>query len=360
MLGFAAALSGEGVEPLGVDELRGAELALADKPTVTIDGVEFTVALDPQDELCSGEGGQTVANRFSSDENIVAVVGHMCSSSCIAAKSVYETAGLTMVSPSCTAPNLTADGSLAFNRVVSTDAIQGPVAADFIYNTLGVRRIATIHDGSTYGEGLVGATGDAFVALGGEIVAAQAVNVGETDFRAVLENIAAADPELIYFVGFVAEGSRLAEQRADVGLEDVYFMGADGIYAPEFIALAGEAAEGVFSSAAIPVSSDAFEAFLAKYEEAYGEAPIAPYHAHAYDATSVILAAIEKVGQLDADGNLVIDRLALAQAIRATKDHPGLTGTLTCDEFGECGGAVIDVYKVVDGAWVSQGVATTE
>jgi len=137
-------------------------------------------------------------------------------------------------------------------------------------------------------------------------------------------------------------------------------MGADGIYAPEFIALAGEAAEGVFSSAAIPVSSDAFEAFLAKYEEAYGEAPIAPYHAHAYDATSVILAAIEKVGQLDADGNLVIDRLALAQAIRATKDHPGLTGTLTCDEFGECGGAVIDVYKVVDGAWVSQGVATTE
>ncbi|GAB4573635.1 MAG: hypothetical protein Kow0077_16620 [Anaerolineae bacterium] len=353
VLGFAAGLSGEGIEPLGVDEQRGAELALMEKPTVVIDGVEFEVVLDPQDALCSGEGGQTVANRFASDERIAAVVGHMCSSSCTAAKSVYEAAGLTMVSPSCTAPNLTEDGSLAFNRVVSTDAVQGPVAADFIFNTLGVTKIATIHDGSTYGEGLVVVTSEAFEALGGEVVSAQAINVGETDFRAVLEDIAAAEPELIYFAGFVAEGARLAEQRADVGLEDVYFMGADGIKAPEFVELAGDAAEGVYASAPVPISSDAFDAFLAKYEEVYGEAPIAPFHGTAYDAVGVILAAIEKVGELDADGNLVIDRLALAEAIRATENYPGLTGTLTCDENGECGGAVIDIFVVKDGEFVS-------
>jgi branched-chain amino acid transport system substrate-binding protein len=281
----------------------------------------------------------------------------MCSSSCTAAMSVYEEAGLTMVSPSCTAPNLTEDGLLAFNRVVSTDGVQGPVAADFILNTVGATKIATIHDGSTYGEGLVTVTGAAFEALGGEVVSAQAINVGEIDFRAVLEDIAAADPDLIYFAGFVAEGARLAEQRADVGLEDIPFMGADGIQAPEFIDLAGDAAEGVFASAPVPVSSDTYDAFLAVYEEVYGEEPIAPFHANAYDAVGVIMDAIEAVGSLDDDGNLVIDRAALAQAIRDTQDYQGLTGVLTCDDNGECGGAVIDVYTVQDGEWVSQGIA---
>ncbi len=356
-IGFAAGLSGEGIEPLGVDELRGVELAQADQPTVTVGGAEFRVEIDPQDDLCSAEGGQTVANRFASDESIVAVIGSMCSSSCTAAKSVYEEAGLTMVSPSCTAATLTEDGSLAFNRVVSTDAIQGPVAADFIYNTLGVRRIATIHDGSPYGEGLVVNTTEAFEALGGTVVSAQAINVGETDFRAVLENIAQADPELLYFVGFPAEGARLIEQRADVGLEDIPFMSADGLQTPETIDLAGEAAEGVYASAPVPVSSDAMMAFLARYQETYGEAPIAPFHGQAYDAYGVILAAIEQVGQLDAAGNLVINRQALAEAIRATANYPGLTGLLTCDEFGECGGAIIDVYQVQNGQWVSMGVA---
>jgi basic membrane protein A len=353
VLGFAAALSGEGVEPLGVDEQRGAELALADMAPLTVGDVEFEVELDSQDALCSGEGGQSVANRFASDENIVGVIGHMCSSSCTAALSVYEGAGMTMISPSCTAPNLTEAGSLAFDRVVITDAFQGPTAAEFIYNDLGITTIATIHDGSTYGEGLVNATSDAFVELGGEVVATQAINVGETDFRGVLEGIAAEEPGLVYFAGFVAEGARLAEQRADVGLEEVPFMGADGIYTPEFIELAGSDAEGVYASSAVPPSGDAYDNFLAAYDEAYGEAPIGPYHATTYDAVGVMLNAIQEVGVIDADGNLVIDRDALAEAIRGTSDFEGLTGVLTCDENGECGNAVVDVFVVEDEAWVS-------
>ena len=353
ILGFAAALSGEGIEPLGVDEQRGAELALAARPTITVGGTEFTIQLDAQDSLCSGEGGQAVANRFASDERVVGVIGHMCSSSCTAALSVYEGASLTMISPSCTAPTLTEAGSLSFDRVVITDAFQGPTAANFIYNNLGITTIATIHDGSTYGEGLVNATSDAFVALGGEVVSTQAINVGETDFRGVLEDISSAEPGLVYFAGFVAEGARLAEQRADAGLADVPFMGADGIYTPEFISLAGDASEGVYASSAVPPSGDAYDTFLADYEAAYGEAPIGPYHATAYDAVGVMLDALEKVGTLDADGNLVIDRAALSQAIRDTTDYAGLTGTLTCDANGECGNAIVDVFVVQDGAWAS-------
>ena len=352
-IGFAAALSGEGLEPLGVDEQRGAELQLADRPTVTVGGVEFTVELDPQDELCSAEGGATVANRFASDESIVAVVGHMCSSSCRAAVPVYADASLVMVSPSCTAVDLTADGgSPAFVRVVANDAFQGRVAADFIYNQLGVRKVATIHDGSPYGEGLVNNMADTFIELGGEVVARQAINVGETDFRAVLEEIASAEPELIYFGGFVAEGARLIEQRADVGLEDVPFMGADGIYTPEVINLAGEATEGVYASAPVPPAGDAYDEFIAKYVEAYGEEPIAPFHATAYDATGVILDAIEAVGTLDADGNLVIDRAALVDAIRNTSGYVGVTGVLSCDQNGDCGNPVFGLFVVRDGEFV--------
>lgn len=219
VIGLAAALSGEGLAPFGEDIQRGAELALEDRPSVTVGDVEFAVALDVQDDLCSAEGGQAVANLFVADSSIVGVVGPMCSSACTAAAPVLDAAGYSSISPSCTAANLTQQGFTSFNRSVVSDGFQGRVAAQFIYENLGLTKIATIHDGSAYGEGLVTEVTKRFEELGGEVVAADAVNVGDTDFRGLLEDIAAEEPELIYFGGFAAEGARLAQQRADAGLE---------------------------------------------------------------------------------------------------------------------------------------------
>lgn len=350
-IGLSAALSGEGLAPLGIDIQRGAELALAARPVVVVDDVEFAVVLDPQDSMCSPEGGQAVANRFTADSAIIGVVGPMCSSACIAAMPIYDSAGYSTLSPSCTAPVLTRRESPSFNRAVLSDGFQGTFAAHFIFEELGVTKIATLHDGSTYGEGLVEVVSEIFVELGGEVVAADAVTVGDTDFRALLEDIALQDPELIYFGGFPAEASRLIQQRADAGMSDVIFMGADGIKGVEVVELAGAAAEGVYASAPIPASSESMDEFLELYVEAYGEEPPAPFHANSYDATNLFLDAIEATAEVDDDGNLVISRAAIAEYLRTFTDFQGLTGILNADGVGETSVADVGFFQVKDGAF---------
>jgi branched-chain amino acid transport system substrate-binding protein len=276
----------------------------------------------------------------------------MCSSSSLAAMDIYQENHYTMVSPSSTAIVLSTRGNVAFNRVCWSDKIQGPAAATFVYEQLGLTKIATIHDGSPYGEGLVGAMADAFKVLGGEIVAQEAVNVGDTDMRPLLERIKAAGPQLIYFGGFVAEGAFLAAQRVDVGMNDVVFMGADGIQATDFVTSAGDAAEGVYASAANPAEAGAgLPDFLKAYQDKYGGEPPAPFHAHAYDATMVVMNAIAQVGKTDAQGNLHIGRKALSDAIRGTSDYKGLSGTITCDANGDCGTGGVAVSQVQSGAF---------
>lgn len=347
-IGFGAALSGAGVDVLGIDEKRGAELAVADRPTVAGHKVELVI----EDDLCSGEGGTAVANKFVADPTIVAVVGQMCSGSSIPASDIYEKAHYTMVSPSSTAVAFTARGVAAANRVCWNDAIQGPAAAKFIYD-LGKRKLATIHDGSPYGEGLVNETAKAFKALGGEVVAQEAVSVGDTDMRPILTKINAAKPDMIYFGGFVAEGAFLATQRADVGMTEVGFMGADGIKADDYIKAAGKASEGTFASAAdLGTAGPGLNAFFAKYEAKYGEKPPAPFHAHTYDAVNVIMDAIYASSVKGPDGTLWIGRKALNAAIRGTTGYQGLSGVITCDEKGDCGKGTVAVSKVEDGKFV--------
>ncbi len=352
IVGLAAGLSGEGIAPLGIDIQRGAELALADRPTVMVDGKTFNVKLDVQDSQCSADGGQAVANRFASESGMIGVVGPMCSSACRAAAPIFDAADYTNISPSCTAPDLTTSSYTSFNRDVVSDSFQGRIAADFIYNVLGLRKIATIHDGSPYGEGLVAVVTQRFEELGGQVVSSDAVQVGGTDFRGLLDDIAQKDPELIYFGGFPAEAARLIQQRADVGLDQVPFMGADGINGTEVISLAGKSSEGIYATKAIPASSQALDDFLTRYKATYGEEPPAPYHANAYDAVNILLDAVEAVGTVDANGDLNVSRDAVMNYVRNLKDFQGLTGVLNGNGSGETSLADIGVFQVQSGDFV--------
>jgi branched-chain amino acid transport system substrate-binding protein len=350
-VGFSAGLSGD-VAALGIDIQRGLELALEDRSTVTVDGTEFDVAFDAQDSQCNAEGGQAVANRFASDDSIIGVVGPMCSSACEAAAPIFDSAGFTTISPSCTSPTLTLRGYSSFNRAVPSDGFQGAVAAEFMAEELGVTRIATIHDGSPYGEGLVEIVGTTFEVMGGEVVAADAINVGDTDFRALLEEIAAAEPELIYFGGFPAEAALLIQQRVDAGLQDTIFMGADGIRGSEVVELSGPEAEGIYASAPIATDSDALESFLERYVDTYGEEPPAPFHANGYDAINIFLDAVEATGTVDDDGNLIVNREAVSEYVRSLEDSQGLVGNLNADGTGETftvEQTLIGVSQVQDG-----------
>ncbi|GIK28914.1 MAG: branched-chain amino acid ABC transporter substrate-binding protein [Anaerolineae bacterium] len=351
VIGVAAVISGEGLAPLGEDIVRGVELALDERGTVTVGDVEFEVTIDVQDDLCSAEGGQAVANYYVSNPQIVGIVGPTCSSACRGAGPILDSAGYIMISASCTNPALAAD-FVSFNRTAPNDDAQGVEDAIFIYDYLGITKLATIHDGSPYGEGLVTNVAAAFEELGGEVVAQDAVTVGDTDFRSTLNTIAAAGPELIFFGGFPAEAARLAEQRADAGLSEVPFMGADGLYSPELINLGGAAVEGVYMSTPAPAVSDALSEFVAAYEEKYGFAPTAAFHSYSHDAVLMYLDAIEAVGEIDADGNLVIDRAALAEYIAnygAEEPVVGLSGLLSCNGDGECAQGGIGFFQVQDG-----------
>jgi branched-chain amino acid transport system substrate-binding protein len=246
------------------------------------------------------------------------------------------------------------DATEIFNRVCWSDVIQGPAAGKFVKEVLGVDKAATIHDGSPYAEQLGQEFAKGFEAVGGQIVAREAVNVGDTDMRPVLTRIKAGNPGLIYWSGFVAEGGYLAAQRADVGMEGVIFMGADGIKADEFIKAAGDLAEGVYASAGdLAEAGPGYAKFVAAYEATYGEKPTAPFHAHAYDAYMVIANAVEKVAQVDAEGNLLIGRKKLRDAIRATKGYQGLSGKIGCDANGDCGLGSVAFSMVKGGAWVA-------
>jgi ABC-type transport system substrate-binding protein len=339
-------------ETLGVDSQTGVEVAIKQRGPVAGHEVE----LQAEDDGCSAEGGQTAATKIASDESIVAVIGHSCSSSCTPAATIYNDAGITMISPSCTAPSLTAQDThvASFLRTAHNDNIQGRVMAEYVYNELGLKSAATIHDGSPYAEQLQQVFADTFAELGGTVTAQEAVNVGDTDMRPVLTSIATGSPEFIYYPVFIAEGGFITSQAKEIaGLEATVLAGADGMFSPDFVKAAGEAAEGMYISGPdLAFSGDTYQTFLADYEEILGSGPVSAFHAHAYDAANMVFDAIEAVAVTDGDGNTVIGRQALRDALYATKGLNGITGKISCNENGDCADPKIAVNTIEAGAYV--------
>jgi branched-chain amino acid transport system substrate-binding protein len=268
-----------------------------------------------------------------------------------------------MVSPSNTAPDLTdpASHQAGYMRTAHNDKVQGAVVAQFALEKLGVKTAATIHDGSPYAEGLQGVMADEFKAGGGTITSQSAVAPTDTDMGPVLTNIAADSPELLYYPIFTAAGGFVTRQAKEVsGLEDAVLMGSDGMFSPDFLKAAGDAAEGMYlSSPDFSAFGSGYQQFLEKHQAKYSEAPISAFHAHAYDAANLIFAAIEKVAKQNADGTLSIGRKALRDAMFATKDLQGLTGNLTCDANGDCADPAIAVYQVT-AENISEGVMPSQ
>jgi branched-chain amino acid transport system substrate-binding protein len=356
-IGYALVTSGPNGS-LGTDSQRGMEIAISD---IGGEILGHPIEIVGEDTGCSPEGGQAAASKLASDPSLFAVVGTTCSSEARVGAPILTEAGISMISPSNTAPDLTDPEKhvAGYFRTAHNDKVQGRVAAEFVFNELGLTKAATVHDGSVYAQGLVNAFAENFKGLGGEVVSEQAVNVGDTDMRPVLTTIASAAPEAIYYPIFIAEGGFVTAQAKEVpGMENVVLIGADGLYSPDFLNAAGPAAEGMYlSSPDFGAFGDAYQEFLAKHEANYGEPPLSIYHAHAYDATRLIADAIGKVAIQDGD-TLYIPKGALRDALAATKDFQGLTGNLTCDPTGDCADPRIAVYQIVDVADWNPGVTS--
>ncbi len=351
-MGVAVVLSGPN-ESLGVDEVGGVEIAVDDFTAANKDWLgKHTIQVVKEDAQCSAEGGQTAAQKLAADKSIVGVIGTACSSAGEPASKILSDAHIVMISPSNTAPSLTDPQTHAecYLRTAHNDKVQGKAVAEFAYNVLGARTMATIHDGSPYAEQLQQVACDVFTQLGGQCVAQEAINVGDTDMRPVLTKIAASKPDVLYYPIFIQEGALITQQAKEVpGLENTVLMGSDGMISPDFVKAAGAAAEGMYLSGPAAVDDQNFNK---KYEAKYGQEPPSAFHLHAYDATMMLLDAIKKVAIVDKDGTIHIPRKALCEALFSTKDFKGLTGTLTCNEYGDCADPKINIYQIQDGKYV--------
>lgn len=129
--------------------------------------------------------------------------------------------------------------------------------------------------------------------------------------------------------------------------QPIYLMGADGLTSDTFFENVGETGVGMYFSGPLFPSGGDYEDLVANYEEAYGESPIQAFHSHAYDATNIALNAIAQVAEEQDDGSLVIDRQALIEAVYES-EHQGLTGSLACNEFGDCAAPAIGIFRYTE------------
>jgi branched-chain amino acid transport system substrate-binding protein len=346
---------------LGTDSRNGVQIAIDDAGGKILN---HDIKFDGEDGGCSADGGQAAGTKLAADPTIVAVIGTSCSSEARAAEPLLSKAGFVTISSSNTAPDLTDPTNPnhypGYFRTAHNDKVQGAAAADFAYNFLGVRKAATIHDGSLYADSLQQVFSDNFTKLGGTITLQTSVTVGQTDMSSVLASIATGSPELIYFPIFLPEGAFLVQQaKTTPGLENTKLMGADGLYSPDVMNSAGAAVEGFMVSSPL-VQGPEYDAFVAKYVAKFGTQPINIFHAHAYDAFNIVKAAIEKVAVQESDGTIYIPRQGLRDAVAATKDFKGLTGTLTCNVDGDCANPIIGVYEYHTGQYPPTLIWPTE
>ncbi|MCY3718998.1 MAG: branched-chain amino acid ABC transporter substrate-binding protein, partial [Anaerolineaceae bacterium] len=283
-IGYMLVTSGAVAFP-GEDSLGGIELALDARGNKLL-GRE--IELLGEDSLCTPEGGQTAAENLVADEQVLGVIGTSCSSAAVAALPIISRAGYIMISPSNTTPGLTEEkreiGGVwqpGYFRTSQNDLLPGEVTAQFAIEELGARTLATIHDGSVYAENLQRVMAERFVEGGGELLYAGSINVGDTDMTAILTEIAAVQPDILYFPIFEPEGSFIAAQVSSiVGLEEIQLMSAGGLMVASFPFNSGEGALGMLLSGPAVAGND-YRAFLAAWVETFGSSPPGSCHAHA-------------------------------------------------------------------------------
>ncbi len=338
-LGFLGPLSGGNAQQgLGARNgfLLAIEQANAGDYPYQVEGVVLDDASDPQT-------GVAAALKLVNDPDVVAATGHWNSPVALATMPVFNRFQMPMIVWGAISPKITEQNLPEITRVTPTLVTENQPLAKWAADTLGAKKIAILADTSDYGTANSEAFETFFIEAGGEIVAKDLFPVGTIDFRTALTKLRDAAPDALYFGGVIAEAGILRKQMAEVGL-DIPMIGISGFYDPEFIALAGAAADGTMVSYPASQSNPKLEQLNADYA-AHGFAEEAsPYTKYAYDATNILLTAIAETG--------IEDKPALAQAIRGIS-YDGVLGTTTFDENGQTQIPVeIEIKEVKDGAWV--------
>ena len=325
---------------LGKDNENGARLAVEEinRQGLTINGKAITLELLGEDDAGDPKLGTQVAQKLV-DSKVVAVVGHLNSGVTIPASKIYSEAGIVQISPSSTNPEYTKQGYKTAYRMVGTDAQQGPVLAKFALETLKGKSIAIVDDATQYGKGLADEFEKKIISSGSKIVIHEATNNKATDFKAILTNIKAKNPDIILFGGMAATGGPFAKQAKELGIK-AKIIGGDGICSPTLYELAGDAVENIVcSTVGVPKESLNNSAnFLKNYQERF-KTEVQIYAPMAYDAVMIIVDAMKRSNSTNA-----------ADILKAipTTNYAGLSGQITFDEKGDLKESYITLSQFKD------------
>ncbi|MEV5331942.1 MULTISPECIES: branched-chain amino acid ABC transporter substrate-binding protein [Streptomyces] len=360
VIGVDAPLTGD-LSALGLGIKNSVDLAtkIANKEK-HVEGVTFKIeALDDQGQASVG---QQNATKLVANKDVLGVVGPLNSSVGESMQKVFDTAKLVEVSPANTNPALTQGVNWAkekerpyksYFRTATTDAIQGPFAAQYVFNDAKKKKVFVIDDKKTYGAGLAATFTAEFKKLGGQVVGTEHINPESKDFSAVATKVKNSGADVVYYGGEYPQAGPLSKQIKEAGAK-IPLVGGDGIYSADFIKLAGAAGTGdLATSVGAPVESlPSAKEFVANYKaEGYKEAYEA-YGGYSYDSAWAIIEAVKKVVE-DNDGKLPDD--ARAKVVDAMQDvsFDGVTGKVSFDEFGDATNKQLTVYTVKGGDWAT-------
>ena len=277
---------------------NGATIAVEEwnaKGGVSVGGKKMKVDILWGDDRHDPKEGVSIAHKFV-NAGAAGIVGHFNSSVSIPASTVYAEAGVVQITPASTNPKLTEQGFSTVFRVCGRDDQQGEVAANYIVDKLKLKRVAILHDKTTYGQGLADETKRFLEKRGVKPVFYSGVVQGDKDYTPVLTAAKQAKPELVYFGGIHPEAILLVKQmRERLGMK-AHFMSGDGIVTDEYYKIAGKSAEGTY----ITFTPDqtklaAAQNVIKKHRKRFGK-EVGAYTIYSYVAANLILNSIQATG----------------------------------------------------------------
>ncbi len=304
------------------------------------------------------------AQSAAQDDQIIGWIGPFNSGCAAVEIPILNEAGLAMISPANTYTGLTKPtpdesepdkyyptGERNYARVIVTDVQQGQAGASFMADE-GVQTVFILDDRETYGKGVADEFQTAAEDLGIEVIGREGIDGSAPNYRSLMNKIAAADPDAIYFGGIIENNAaQLIKDKVGAGMsnQEVIFVGPDGIFVDELITQGGNSVEGIYTSfGGIPPEKlgSAGQDFIDKYEQTYDDA-VQPYTAYAYEAANVMLDAIERASK-EAGGD-VPDRKAVVEQVFATQDFEGVLGTWSFDNDGDTSLTRLSIQEIEDG-----------
>lgn len=328
-IGLNYELSGN-VSTYGQSLVNGIEMAfkeINDKGGVLGKQVELVKV----DNKSLTDEAANVSSRLATRDNVVAILGPATSGNVKAALPPATENKVPLISASSTADDVTLDSNGNVREYVFktcfSDSFQGITMANFAFSELGFKNAAILRDNtSDYSKGLTVNFTETYEGLGGKIVAEEAYQAKDTDFKTLLTTIKASNPDVLFVPGYYEEVGLIIKQARELGL-NVPVLGADGLDSPKLLEIAGaDALENTYYSNHYTSSDTSPDvvAFKEAFNKAYGADPDA-FNALGYDMAYMVADALERAGSAD--------REKLKDALAATKDFKGITGTLTMDEF---------------------------